>query len=86
MPNASPKVRAYIEKNRGRGRIYLFDFNNPEKNIEELKFIGETFDPSDFAPHGISVRTSKTGIYYLFFQCFQILLLFFSFFLIVEFI
>ncbi|XP_077986814.1 serum paraoxonase/arylesterase 2-like [Glandiceps talaboti] len=37
-----------------RGRIYLFDYNRPQKNAVELTLNGD-FDRDNFYPHGISL-------------------------------
>ncbi|XP_063428229.1 serum paraoxonase/arylesterase 1-like isoform X1 [Mytilus trossulus] len=55
MPSASPTVHAYHKKHNRKGRIYLFDFNHPDKGIEELTIVGDQFNQSDFGPHGISL-------------------------------
>ncbi|XP_052058256.1 serum paraoxonase/arylesterase 1-like isoform X8 [Mytilus californianus] len=61
MPTASPKVHAYHKKHNRRGRIYLFDFNQPDKGIEELTIVGDQFNQSDFGPHGISLWKDNKG-------------------------
>ena len=38
-----------------KGRVYLFDFNNPGNNVTELKIISEIIDPSTFDPHGMDM-------------------------------
>ncbi|XP_077986872.1 serum paraoxonase/arylesterase 1-like [Glandiceps talaboti] len=43
-----------------RGRIFLFDFNYPEKNVVELNLNGE-FDRENFYPHGISLYEDKNS-------------------------
>ncbi|XP_038044971.1 serum paraoxonase/arylesterase 2-like isoform X3 [Patiria miniata] len=42
-----------------KGRIYLFDFKQPNANVTELPILG-SFDHSDFRPHGISVWEEET--------------------------
>ncbi|XP_077977303.1 serum paraoxonase/arylesterase 1-like [Glandiceps talaboti] len=37
-----------------KGRIFLFDFNHPEKNAAEVPLLGD-FDRDNFYPHGISL-------------------------------
>ena len=61
LPIASPKVKEYQKKHNGKGRIYLLDFNQPDKGIEELKIVGNQFNQSDFAPHGIGIWHDNTG-------------------------
>ncbi|XP_052058252.1 serum paraoxonase/arylesterase 1-like isoform X4 [Mytilus californianus] len=59
IPTTSPTVCEYRKKHNGKGRIYLFDFNKPEKGIEELTIVGDQFNQSDFGPHGISLYKWK---------------------------
>ncbi|XP_077996149.1 serum paraoxonase/lactonase 3-like [Glandiceps talaboti] len=59
------KIDVHLDPSRGipniRGRIFLFDFNHPEKNSVELPLNGD-FDRDNFYPHGISVyENPKTG-------------------------
>lgn len=60
MPTSSPKVKEYQKKHNGKGRIYLFDFNQPDKGIEELKIVGNQFNQSDFVPHDIGIWHDNT--------------------------
>ena len=41
------------------GKMFLFDFTNPEQNLTELKFRGNIFDSKTFSPHGLSVYEDK---------------------------
>ncbi|XP_070532153.1 serum paraoxonase/arylesterase 1-like [Ptychodera flava] len=44
-----------------KGRIFLFDFNQPEKNVIEMPLQG-SFDRGNFYPHGLSLyEDQKTG-------------------------
>ena len=38
-----------------RGNIYLFDFNEPDKNVTRLSIISDYLNSSDFEPHGLSI-------------------------------
>ncbi|XP_076098853.1 serum paraoxonase/arylesterase 1-like isoform X6 [Mytilus galloprovincialis] len=62
MPGASSTVSEHRKKHNGKGRIYLFDFNQPDKGIEELKIVGDQFNHSDFGPHGISLWKDKDKV------------------------
>ena len=59
MPIASSTVSEHRKKHNGKGRIYLFDFNQPDKGIEELTIVGGQFNHSDFGPGGISLWKDK---------------------------
>ncbi|XP_077986627.1 serum paraoxonase/arylesterase 2-like [Glandiceps talaboti] len=43
-----------------KGRIFVFDFNHPEKNVVEVTLNGD-FDRSNFYPHGISLYEDKNS-------------------------
>ncbi|XP_077977178.1 serum paraoxonase/lactonase 3-like [Glandiceps talaboti] len=44
-----------------KGRIFIFDFNHPKKNVVEVTLNGD-FDRSNFYPHGISLyEDPKSG-------------------------
>lgn len=45
-----------------KGKMLLFDFNNPQNNVVELKF-NEEFDAASFNPHGMSLwEDEKSGM------------------------
>ncbi|XP_006813028.1 serum paraoxonase/lactonase 3-like [Saccoglossus kowalevskii] len=47
-----------------KGRIFLFDFNNPDENATEISLVGN-FGRDSFYPHGISLyEDPKTGTVY----------------------
>ncbi|VDI59192.1 arylesterase / paraoxonase, partial [Mytilus galloprovincialis] len=62
MPIASSTVSEHRKKHNGKGRIYLFDFNQPDKGIEELTIVGDQFNHSDFGPGGISLWKDKDKV------------------------
>ncbi|KAJ8318831.1 hypothetical protein KUTeg_003922 [Tegillarca granosa] len=52
LPSFSEMAKKYYRDHKVRGRIFLFDFNNPDKNAVELKITGD-LNQTDFVPHGI---------------------------------
>ena len=62
MPSASENSRKYYQDHNVQGRIFLFDFNSPEKGVKELK-LSKNFDKSTFRPHGLSIyKNPSTGL------------------------
>lgn len=58
--SSSHYTKLYQNSNR-KGKVLLFDFQNPEKGITELT-LDSSFDQSTFHPHGISViQDEHTG-------------------------
>ncbi|XP_046584006.1 serum paraoxonase/arylesterase 1-like [Haliotis rubra] len=58
----------FYSENMVKGRIYLFDMNNPKKEVQELSLTStKEFDKDRFQPLGISVwEDKKTGKLYLY--------------------
>ncbi|XP_033101725.1 serum paraoxonase/arylesterase 2-like isoform X2 [Anneissia japonica] len=60
MPDTDPSMHGF------KGRIYLFDFNQPEKAAQVVPLKGD-FDKNNFRPHGIDIWEDKeTGLVRLF--------------------
>ncbi|XP_077987021.1 serum paraoxonase/arylesterase 1-like [Glandiceps talaboti] len=45
VPQSNPQIK---------GKIFIFDFNHPDKNVVEVPLLGD-FDIDNFYPHGISL-------------------------------
>ncbi|XP_071100728.1 serum paraoxonase/arylesterase 2-like isoform X2 [Haliotis cracherodii] len=58
----------FYSENKGKGTIYLFDMNDPKKNVQEMNLTStKEFDKDRFQPHGISVwEDKKAGKLYLY--------------------
>ena len=60
----SDNAKSYYADHNVQGKILLFDYNAPEKDVTELKFT-DGFDLTNFVPHGISLYQSpETGKYF----------------------
>ncbi|XP_067685764.1 serum paraoxonase/arylesterase 1-like [Haliotis asinina] len=68
VQESPPAYDKFYSENNGRGRIYLFDMNNPKKEVQEMSLTStKEFDKDRFQPHGISVwEDKKTGKLYLY--------------------
>ena len=44
------------------GRIYKFDYNNPDENVTELRIISDTINVNDFSPHGMDILENDKGV------------------------
>ncbi|XP_046584014.1 serum paraoxonase/arylesterase 1-like [Haliotis rubra] len=64
----SPAYDKFYSENNVTGRIYLFDMNNPKKEVQEMSLTStKEFDKERFQPHGISAwEDKKTGKLYLY--------------------
>ena len=49
-----------------KGNIYLFDFNDPDKNATRLSIISDTMNMDVFDPHGLSIWENSSGEVLLF--------------------
>ena len=49
-----------------KGNIYLFDFNDPDKNATRLSIISDTMNMDVFHPHGLSIWENSNGEVLLF--------------------
>ncbi|KAK3083257.1 hypothetical protein FSP39_017786 [Pinctada imbricata] len=56
-------MRQYNDDIQLKGRMFLFDFNNPDKEAVELTITGADFNQSDFYPHGIDGIVDKGKVY-----------------------
>jgi len=57
---SSPKYMEFISNSHVKGRISLYNFNDPERGVTKLKIKpSETFSLKDFRAHGISVLEDK---------------------------
>ena len=62
MPIVGKTTRKHYQDQQVSGKIFLFDFKNPDNGATELKITGD-FDTSTFIPHGVSLHyDSKTGM------------------------
>ena len=61
----SDNAKKFYADHNVQGKILLFDYNSPEKDVTELKF-SDGFDLTNFVPHGISLYQSpESGLYSL---------------------
>ena len=67
----SDNAKSYYEDHNVQGKILLFDYNAPDKDVTELKF-SDGFDLTNFVPHGISLYQSpKSGMCFCTYTTFQ---------------
>ncbi|XP_041374820.1 serum paraoxonase/arylesterase 2-like [Gigantopelta aegis] len=56
----SAEAEKYFKEANRKGRMYLFDFNHPEKNVVELILTStKVFNRETFSPHGLSAWEDK---------------------------
>ncbi|KAH9496121.1 Serum paraoxonase/arylesterase 1 [Bulinus truncatus] len=60
IDSAAPEYKIFLKENKIKGKILLFDFNQPEQGAVELEIKSSgQFNKETFGPHGVSLLEDK---------------------------